>query len=85
MTTIKSFLESIQLEQYYEAFINAGATDGDLEQLVTFNEKELNEFLSVLDMLPFHSIKLKKGLREMKHVDSQRVNNTEEEVSNTTL
>jgi hypothetical protein len=76
MTTIKTFLESIQLQQYYEAFLNAGATDNDLEQLVAFNEKELTEFLYVLDMLPFHSIKLKKGLRELKHSHPQETATT---------
>lgn len=65
-TTLKTFLESIQLEQYHEAFLNAGATDQDLPQFIGFNEQEVTEFLSVLDMLPFHAIKFKKRLRELK-------------------
>ena len=64
-TTLKSFLESIQLQQYHEAFLKAGATEQDLPQLVAFSEQELNEFLTVLHLLPFHSIKLKKKLKEL--------------------
>lgn len=72
MQSLKSFLDSIALEQYHEAFINAGATDQDLPQLVAFNEQELCEFLSALDMLPFHSIKFRKSLRELKLGSSQQ-------------
>lgn len=67
MQTIKSFLNGIGLEQYHEQFLNAGATDQDLPQLVQFNDQELQEFLSALDMLPFHSIKIKRSLRELKN------------------
>ncbi|KAL7333083.1 hypothetical protein PS15p_202035 [Mucor circinelloides] len=63
--TLKSFLESLQLEQYHQAFIDAGATDQDLGQIVQFTEQELSEFLAALNMLPFHSIKFKKAVREL--------------------
>ncbi|KAI7873141.1 uncharacterized protein EV154DRAFT_579504 [Mucor mucedo] len=66
MQTLSAFLSSIALEQYHAAFLEAGATDEDLSQLVAFNDTELSEFLSALDMLPFHSIKFKKCLRELK-------------------
>lgn len=71
MQTLSSFLSSIALEQYHDTFLNAGATDQDLAQLVTFNDKELAEFMSALDMLPFHSIKFKKCLRQL-NVDSSQ-------------
>lgn len=71
ITTIRSFLESNQLQQYHSAIMNAGATDQDLSQLVEFDDQELTEFISVLDMLPFHSIKLKKCLRDLKRSSTQ--------------
>lgn len=66
MQSLSAFLSSIGLEQYHAAFIKAGATDQDLAQLVAFNQTELAEFLSALDMLPFHSIKFKKCLRALQ-------------------
>jgi hypothetical protein len=67
MQTLSSFLSGIGLELYHEQFLNAGATDQDLSLLVQFNDQEVTEFLSILDMLPFHLIKLKKSLRDLKH------------------
>lgn len=64
--TLKSFLETLQLERYHQAFIDAGATDQDLGQIVQFTEQELAEFLAALNMLPFHSIRFKKAVRELK-------------------
>lgn len=64
--TLESFLNSLQLQQYHDMFIKAGATDQDLPQLIQFNDQELTEFLSALDMLPFHCIKFKKAVRELK-------------------
>lgn len=58
------------MQQYYSAIMNAGATDEDLSQLLAFDDQELNEFISVLDMLPFHSIKFKKCLRELKRLNT---------------
>lgn len=66
MQTLKAFLDSIQLQQYHPAFLKAGATDQDLQQFIEFTDQELNELLVVLDMLPFHTIKFKKSLRELK-------------------
>ncbi|GAN01059.1 hypothetical protein MAM1_0004d00490 [Mucor ambiguus] len=63
--TLKGFLETLQLERYHQAFIDAGATDQDLDQIVQFTEQELSEFLAALNMLPFHSIKFKKAVREL--------------------
>ncbi|KAI8883641.1 hypothetical protein K501DRAFT_272510 [Backusella circina FSU 941] len=63
---VKWFLSLHKLEQYHEAFINAGATEQDLPQFLEFNEHELDEFLTQMDILPFHLVKLKKALREMK-------------------
>ncbi|KAK4516418.1 uncharacterized protein ATC70_011390 [Mucor velutinosus] len=63
--TLKDFLETLQLERYHQAFIDAGATDQDLDQIAQFTEQELSEFLSALNMLPFHSIKFKKAVREL--------------------
>lgn len=62
--TLRSFLNTLQLEQYHEAFIKAGATDQDLGQIIQFTEQELSEFLAALNMLPFHSIKFKKAVRQ---------------------
>ncbi|GAA5817737.1 hypothetical protein MFLAVUS_011288 [Mucor flavus] len=67
MQTLKAFLDSIQLQQYHTAFLKAGATDQDLQQFIEFTDQELNELLAVLDMLPFHTIKFKKSLRELKN------------------
>ncbi|KAI9468085.1 MAG: hypothetical protein EXX96DRAFT_591865 [Benjaminiella poitrasii] len=64
---LRSFLKSIDLEQYHKAFIEAGATDRDLPQLMQFNDEELNEFLSALNMLPFHTIRFKKAIKELNH------------------
>lgn len=61
--TLRDFLETLQLERYHQAFIDAGATDQDLGQIVQFSEQELSEFLTALNMLPFHSIKFKKAVR----------------------
>ncbi|KAL9540266.1 hypothetical protein MBANPS3_009776 [Mucor bainieri] len=63
--TLGAFLETLQLERYHQAFIDAGATDQDLGQIVQFTEQELSEFLAALNMLPFHSIKFKKAVREL--------------------
>ncbi|CEP07764.1 hypothetical protein [Parasitella parasitica] len=63
--TLKSFLLTLQLEQYHQAFIEAGATDQDLDQIVQFTDQELSEFLKALNMLPFHSIKFKKAVRQL--------------------
>ncbi|KAL0138759.1 hypothetical protein V8B55DRAFT_1517499 [Mucor lusitanicus] len=63
--TLKDFLEALQLERYHQAFIDAGATDQDLGQIVQFTDQELSEFLAALNMLPFHSIKFKKAVREL--------------------
>ncbi|KAL0083342.1 hypothetical protein F4703DRAFT_1707871, partial [Phycomyces blakesleeanus] len=60
------FLKTHKLDQYFDNFEKAGATDGDLDQLLQFNDGELNEFLSAVGVLPFHAIKLKKCLRELK-------------------
>ncbi|KAI7899239.1 uncharacterized protein BX663DRAFT_521912 [Cokeromyces recurvatus] len=63
---LNAFLNSIGLEQYYEAFIKAGATNQALSQLIQFNDEELNELLSAIDMLPFHVIQLKRAIKEYK-------------------
>ncbi|KAI8064120.1 hypothetical protein BDF21DRAFT_346823, partial [Thamnidium elegans] len=70
MQTLKAFLDSIQLQQYHPAFIKAGATDQDLPQFIEFTDQELSELLAVLDMLPFHAIKFKKSLRELKYTQN---------------
>jgi hypothetical protein len=75
--SLQSFLNSLQLQQYHETFIKAGATDQDLPQLIQFNDQELAEFLSALDMLPFHSIKFKKAIRELKMSFEQQKNSIE--------
>jgi hypothetical protein len=85
MQSLKSFLDSISLRQYHEQFLNAGATDQDLPQLVQFNEQELTEFLSSLDMLPFHLIKLKKSLRELKQSHSNSQEQQQSEVDDVSL
>ncbi|KAI8642536.1 hypothetical protein BD408DRAFT_416396 [Parasitella parasitica] len=63
--TLKSFLLTLQLEKYHQAFIEAGATDEDLDQILQFTDQELSEFLKALNMLPFHSIKFKKAVRQL--------------------
>ncbi|KAI8343861.1 hypothetical protein BC941DRAFT_464100 [Chlamydoabsidia padenii] len=65
---LELFLTTYQLEEYYPSFLNAGATDYALPDLLTMNEQELNEIIRAVQMLPFHSIKFKKALRE--HRDS---------------
>lgn len=67
LPTIKEFLKSNQLDQYHDAFIKTGATEQDLELVIQLNEQELSEFISALGMLPFHSIKFKKSLRELRN------------------
>ncbi|KAL0078073.1 hypothetical protein J3Q64DRAFT_1293524 [Phycomyces blakesleeanus] len=66
MMSLNFFLKTHKLDQYFDNFEKAGATDGDLDQLLQFNDGELNEFLSAVGVLPFHAIKLKKCLRELK-------------------
>ncbi|OBZ91247.1 hypothetical protein A0J61_00698 [Choanephora cucurbitarum] len=68
--TLQAFLSSIQLDQYYEAFLKAGVTDQDLSLLVQLNDQELAEFLSAVDMLPFHSIKLKRAMKGFKLIET---------------
>ncbi|CAO3679598.1 unnamed protein product [Rhizopus microsporus] len=67
LPTIKEFLKSNQLDQYHDAFIKTGASEQDLELVIQLNEQELSEFISALGMLPFHSIKFKKSLRELRN------------------
>lgn len=72
--SLHSFLSSIQLQDYYNAFLKAGASEQDLPLLIQFTDNELVEFISALNMLPFHVIKFKKALRELKNnnVPSER-------------
>ncbi|KAI8087962.1 uncharacterized protein B0P05DRAFT_530896 [Gilbertella persicaria] len=84
MDTLHTFLSSIQLEQYYDAFVKAGATDQDLPLLVQFNDQELVEFLSAIDMLPFHSIKFKRALRDLKTSPPQPKVSVDDTILNTT-
>lgn len=68
-TTLAVFLEDLNLTQYQDGFVRAGiATDNedDLQQLIQFNDEELSEFLNAVNMLPFHSSKFKKSLRELR-------------------
>jgi hypothetical protein len=84
--SLSSFLESLQLQQYHETFIKAGATDQDLPQLIQFNEQELTEFLSAVNMLPFHSIKFKKAIRELKvFLEQQKETNSSIEITATSI
>lgn len=81
-TTLAAFLEKLNLTQYQDGFVRAGiATDNedDLQQLIQFNDDELNEFLNAVNMLPFHSSKFKKSLREL------RLNSTPSNGSNKSL
>ncbi|KAI7851270.1 hypothetical protein BDC45DRAFT_516153 [Circinella umbellata] len=64
--SLHAFLSNYNLEQYYEAFVKSGATDQDLLQLLNFNDEELNDVLQAVNMLPFHAIKFKRGLRELR-------------------
>ncbi|KAF7730558.1 hypothetical protein EC973_001939 [Apophysomyces ossiformis] len=66
MPLLRVFLHDNGLAQYYDAFIKAGATDQDLPQLLHFNDEELTEFLQAVDMLPFHAVKMKKCIRELR-------------------
>ncbi|RCH98830.1 hypothetical protein CU097_008391 [Rhizopus azygosporus] len=84
LPTIKEFLKSNQLDQYHDAFIKTGATEQDLELVIQLNEQELSEFISALGMLPFHSIKFKKSLRELRNKlspDKQEIISTENDPS----
>lgn len=63
--SLYNFLFSIQLQNYYDAFIKAGALDQDLSLLIQFTDNELSEFISALNMLPFHAIKFKKAIRDL--------------------
>ncbi|KAG2218357.1 hypothetical protein INT45_012499 [Circinella minor] len=64
--SLHDFLSNNNLEHYYEAFVKSGATDQDLLQLLNFNDEELNDVLQAVNMLPFHAIKFKRGLRELR-------------------
>ncbi|KAI8328410.1 hypothetical protein BD560DRAFT_379331 [Blakeslea trispora] len=64
--SLQSFLNSLQLDQYYEAFLKAGVTDQDLSLLIQLDDQELVEILSAVQMLPFHSIKLKRAIKSAK-------------------
>ncbi|KAI9493710.1 hypothetical protein BDB00DRAFT_787811 [Zychaea mexicana] len=66
LPSLHTFLSNHNLERYHEAFVKTGATDQDLLQLLHFNDEELSEFLQAVDMLPFHAIKFKRGLRELR-------------------
>ncbi|KAG0170567.1 hypothetical protein DFQ28_001949 [Apophysomyces sp. BC1034] len=79
MPLLKTFLHEHSLSQYYDAFIKAGATDQDLPQLLHFNDEELAEFLQAVEMLPFHAIKLKKGLRELRTQENNPIHDTPSE------
>lgn len=68
--SLELFLTAHQLDQYYQSFINAGATDHDLPHLLALNDQELNEMIHAVQMLPFHSIKFKKALREQRAPES---------------
>jgi hypothetical protein len=86
MKTLKEFLSLHKLEQYHEPFIKAGATEQDLPQFLDFNEQELDEFLTQIDILPFHLVKLKKALRETKTIaeeDTQSGTSEEYELPST--
>ncbi|KAI9021439.1 hypothetical protein CLU79DRAFT_703062 [Phycomyces nitens] len=72
MLSLNLFLKAHALHQYLDSFEKAGATDGDLDQLLQFNDGELGEFLRAIDMLPFHAIKLKRCLRELKAQNTHR-------------
>ncbi|KAI9249174.1 hypothetical protein BDA99DRAFT_524234 [Phascolomyces articulosus] len=65
-SSLHAFLLNHNLDQYYEAFVKSGATDQDLLQLLHFNDEELNDILHAVNMLPFHAIKFKRALRELK-------------------
>ncbi|KAI9316760.1 hypothetical protein BX666DRAFT_2027583 [Dichotomocladium elegans] len=66
LPTLLEFLRHIQLDQYHHDFCTAGATDNDLPQLVAFDDAELNDIISAVHMLPFHAIKFKKALRDLR-------------------
>ncbi|KAI8393695.1 uncharacterized protein BYT42DRAFT_609466 [Radiomyces spectabilis] len=66
MRSLWQFLHTHNISQYYNVFIQAGATDDDLNQLLHFNDQELDEFLQAINVLPFHCIKLKCALRELR-------------------
>lgn len=76
-----SFLCSLQLELYHEIFINAGVTDHDWHQFVQFTDEELEEFVSAVNMLPFHAIKFKKAIRKL-HMPPETQSETSAEVPN---
>ena len=64
--SLHAFLLNHNLEQYYEPFVKSGATDQDLLQMLNFNDEDLNDVLQAVDMLPFHAIKFRRGLRELR-------------------
>lgn len=65
--SLRAFLTAQNLGQYYDAFLEAGATDNDLPQLLRFNDDELNEFISAIHMPLFPALNLKRSLRELRH------------------
>ncbi|KAI8089388.1 uncharacterized protein BX664DRAFT_332893 [Halteromyces radiatus] len=75
MSSLSDFLSSYNLQQYYPAFLEIGATDQDLPHILQLNEQELSEILPVIQMLPFHSIKFKKAIREHRLLSSMSKNN----------
>ncbi|CAO3614546.1 unnamed protein product [Cunninghamella blakesleeana] len=78
MISLKGLLDSQNLQVYYQPLLDVGVIDNDLPFLIHLNDNELNELLQAVKMLPFHSIKMKKAIREIR-------NDTTEQLITTTI
>lgn len=73
LPSLRELLRKEELESYYDSFIQAGARENDLPQLLSFNDQELGELLAAVRMLPFHAVRLKRALRTLRESSENTV------------
>ncbi|KAI9303656.1 hypothetical protein BJ944DRAFT_241251 [Cunninghamella echinulata] len=71
MISLRELLSSQSLEIYYQPLLDAGVIDQDLPELLNLTDEDLTELLQAIHMLPFHAIKLKKAIRDMRSITKE--------------
>ncbi|KAF9164234.1 hypothetical protein DFQ26_001662 [Actinomortierella ambigua] len=64
--TLPAFLENCNLSQYLQSFIDAGATEDALPQMLEFDDGDLKELTGSVSMKPFHELLFKRGIKDLR-------------------
>ncbi|KAF9973022.1 hypothetical protein BGZ73_003772 [Actinomortierella ambigua] len=64
--TLPAFLENCNLSQYLQSFIDAGATEDALPQMLEFDDGDLKELTGTVSMKPFHELIFKRGIKDLR-------------------